>query len=338
MRLAALTLVAASLLSARVAVSAPASGADRALGDAVGKALLAEGAKLARDGKLDAARDKLEASIESDPSPEALLALADCEERLGATASAWGTYRAAQERARALGDARRTAQATSRAAALERRLSRARIIVAVAEPTFEVVLDDRTLAPEALGVAIPLDPGTHHVSVTRPGEPDIRVDFEVASDGHTQDVLVAPPAPPPPALLAALAPPERDAFEAASKLRWLPPPQADWGNPDVGDVSGPNWKKREKIALAFASTGAALTMFVTPIAIIAGVSLKQGTASDAFIYTGTGAISVGLPMLLGGYIGLQDASAHRSADAGPRLGVTPIVGRGTSGLSLGATF
>jgi hypothetical protein len=337
-RLALLALVVASLSSARVATGAPQSGAERAVGVAVGKALLAEGTKLARERTLEAAREKLEASVQSDPSPEALLALADCEERLGATASAWGTYRDAQERARALGDAWRAAQAKSRAAAVERRLSRARIVVAVGEASFEVMLDDRPLAREALGVPIPLDPGTHHVSVARKDEADLRVDFEVVGEGHTQDVLVAPPAPPPPTLLAALAARERKAFEVAAKPRWLPPHAADWGDSAVEDVPGPNWKARERVALGFASTGAALTMLVFPIALIAGISTKQGTASDAFVYTGTAAISVGLPMLIGGYIGLKDASAHLSADARPRLGVTPVVGRGGSGLSFRATF
>jgi hypothetical protein len=338
MRLAVLALVLASLSSARIAASAPPSGAERAVGVAVGKALLEEGVRLAREGRLDEAREKLEASVKSDPSPEAMLALADCEERLGATASAWGTFRDAQERARTLGDAWRAAQAKSRAAALERRLSRARIVVAVGETSFEVMLDDRPLAREALGVPIPLDPGTHRVSVARKDEADLRVDFELAGAGHTQDVLVAPPAPPPPTLLAALAARERKASEVAAKLRWLPPPTADWGDSAAEDVKGPNWKARERVALGFASTGAVLTMLVFPGVIIAGVSTKNGTASDALVYTGAAAIGVGFPMLLGGYIGLKDASAHLSADARPRLGVAPLVGRRASGLSLGATF
>src|SRR5689334_20626402 len=75
------------------------SAADKAAAEA----LFDEGVKLLQKGKYEEACKKLEASERVDSGIGTLLYLADCYEKLGKTASAWATFRAAASKAQSAG-------------------------------------------------------------------------------------------------------------------------------------------------------------------------------------------------------------------------------------------
>lgn len=190
MRLLLATPLLLSLL-APAREAAAQSGAEVAVEVAFARTLFEEATELVRQGYLWRAIPKLEASIGHDPTPAAMLALADCQRRMGATATAWGWFHRAEERARSLGDTARAAEAAEQAAAIEARIPRVKVVVAEGERPPDIRLDGRPLATSALGIAIPVDPGEHKVVATAPG----RVPFEarINADKGGGTVLVAIP-------------------------------------------------------------------------------------------------------------------------------------------------
>jgi hypothetical protein len=99
-----------------------ASAIARAEPDARADALFEQGKQLRAAGKIAEACSKFAASKELARGVGIILHLADCYERVGATASAWAEYREAAELARERGDARGDV-AERRAAALEPKLA-----------------------------------------------------------------------------------------------------------------------------------------------------------------------------------------------------------------------
>src|SRR6185436_7071846 len=73
---------------------------------AAGEALFREGRRFMKSRDFASACPKLEESLRLDPATGTLVNLADCEEQIGRTASAWQHWRAAADRLPA-GDKRR---------------------------------------------------------------------------------------------------------------------------------------------------------------------------------------------------------------------------------------
>jgi hypothetical protein len=318
MRALSASAVIAVLLAAagEAAAEPPPTGADTALQAAVGKALLEEGQKLVREDRLNDALEKLEGSVAKDASPAALLALGDCQEKLGATASAWETFRRAVARARELGDEEHAAEAADRVAELKPRLSLVKIEVTASRPQPDVTLDDRALPPARWGVLIPLDLGRHTLRATAPGKPSFTRRFEVSAEGEAKVLRVPELAPLPPVPYEAWTP------EKAPPLR---------GYTD--------WKARGQAAFAFAMTGLVLSAVVTPIVVGVGASTKDEATSDRLAIAGAVCIGTGLPMLIGGYVGAVNADKHVGEDkTRPRLDLAPVVARDHGGFSLRGTF
>jgi hypothetical protein len=96
---------------------------------AAAEALFEAGREQIASGELDEGCRKMEASQKIDPAVGTLLYLGDCQERLGRTASAWAAFREAASLARLSGQPQREEIATTRAAALEPRLSRVKVAV-----------------------------------------------------------------------------------------------------------------------------------------------------------------------------------------------------------------
>jgi hypothetical protein len=165
--------------------------------------LFDEADKLMAAGNVSAACPKYAASMKLDPQLGALLHLADCYAKNGQIASAWGSFREAEEMARNRGDERANL-AREQAAALEPRLSR--LLVTVPQeaniPGLEVRVDGAPITQGAWGVATPIDPGSHGVEARAPGYETWSSSIDVT--GETQQVKVqipiltqsAPPAPP----------------------------------------------------------------------------------------------------------------------------------------------
>jgi hypothetical protein len=161
----------------------------------------------AEAGNFAAACPKFLASQEADPKTSTLLNLANCYEKNGQTASAWGAFREAEGLARKAARADWESSARARAEAIEPKLLRLSILVPPPNRIGGLVVtrDGARLAPGEWGVAIPVDPGEHVVTASAEGRVpwESRVVVE-AGEGKSPniEVQVPPlervPAPPPP--------------------------------------------------------------------------------------------------------------------------------------------
>ena len=143
---------------------APAGAYAQERDPAAGEALFLEGRRLMKAGDVAAACAKLAESERLDPAVGTLANLADCEEQLGRTASAWQHWREAADRMPA-GDPRRV-MAGARAAALEKRLARLSVNLAPGASRDVVVFRDGVRLGEAsYGLYLPIDPGAHVVEL-----------------------------------------------------------------------------------------------------------------------------------------------------------------------------
>jgi hypothetical protein len=149
-----------------------------------GEVLFREGRRLLKAGEIEPACAKLAESHRLDPAVGTLANLAECEERLGRTASAWEHWGRVAEQLPAA-DPRRIA-AIKRAAELEKQLARLTIeldpvLVLVAPPGLAISRDGVVLGAASLGLALPLDPGPHKVTVSAPDH-----------DPETHEVVIEP--------------------------------------------------------------------------------------------------------------------------------------------------
>jgi hypothetical protein len=188
-------LLALTLMPVHVALAQPADAAADA------DARFQEGLTLMAAKSFAEACPKFEESHRLAPSAGALLNLADCDEQLGKTASAWAAFRDAAALANALGQAERAAKAERRAAGLEPKLVRVAVVVAAAVPGLVVRRNGAEVAAAGWGAALPVDPGSVTVEASAPGKKAWRTTVEATEAGTTLTVQVppladeAPPAP-----------------------------------------------------------------------------------------------------------------------------------------------
>jgi hypothetical protein len=157
--------------------------------------LFREGRHAADMGNFALACEKFEASHKAQPAPGTLLNLADCEETRGLLTRAWHDFLALAD---ALPETdERKAVALERARSLERSMPRLRVRLARASFDARVFRDGVELGEMTLGVALPVDPGQHFVTVREPGfnersytivvkrgeERDLQVEHGVLSHG-----------------------------------------------------------------------------------------------------------------------------------------------------------
>ncbi len=133
------------------------------------EALFEEGRRLLQAGRTDEACAKLAESLAQELSSGTLLNLALCHETQGKLATAWAEYRAAARLSRQQGRADRAEAADERALALEPKLPRLKLTAPRPAPNLKVVVDDDAIGEGALGLAVPLDPGTHQITASAPG-------------------------------------------------------------------------------------------------------------------------------------------------------------------------
>jgi hypothetical protein len=159
-------------------------------------ALFDDGRKLAGSKKYAEACPKFEASLRLDPGLGTLLNLSDCYEQIGRTASAWSGFRDAASQARATNQTDREKVARERAAALESKLSRVRIVVPaeLAGAALTITRDGSPLPASLVGTPIPVDPGTHTIRVAAEGKEPWETTVDVPANGKTVDVKVPVPA------------------------------------------------------------------------------------------------------------------------------------------------
>ncbi|MBX3196875.1 MAG: hypothetical protein KF894_01860 [Labilithrix sp.] len=160
----------------------------------------------AEAGNFAAACPKFLASQTADPKTSTLLNLANCYERNGQTASAWGAFREAGLLARKAARADWENIARTRAEALEPKLLRLAVVVAESSrvPGLVVTRDGARLTPGEWGVPIPVDPGEHVIAASAEGRVswETRVPVEEPSVEVTIPELERTPEPPPPPPIA----------------------------------------------------------------------------------------------------------------------------------------
>jgi hypothetical protein len=198
------------------------------LADAAGAEVLFQQAReLLEQGRTEEACVRFEESQQLDPSSGTLINLASCHEKLGKTATAWAEFLATSRLALSQGRPDRAQEADRRAADLALRLSRLTISVGSRPSGFVVTRNGTPVA--ALGVAIPVDPGSYSISAAAPGYQDWNTTIDIAGDGEEKQVEIPPlvplPKSPPSAPRAdfwAPPTPARDSRAPSSSSRSLP--------------------------------------------------------------------------------------------------------------------
>src|SRR5579871_5091612 len=143
--------------------------AQNAQDKAAAEILFEEGKELMRQKRYAAACPKFLESNRLDTGLGTMLWLADCYDKNGQSASAWGEFREAQDIAGRTHDAREKV-AKDRANKLEPTLARMAVVVPPASSATGMVVkrDGVEVGQPLWGESVPVDPGAHTVSVTAP--------------------------------------------------------------------------------------------------------------------------------------------------------------------------
>jgi hypothetical protein len=302
------------------------------------ESLYEAGKQLLLDGQCELAVGRLQASQSLDPAVGTLLLLGHCQEKLGQSASAWATFRAARSLAQNVRQPDREQIADARARALEPRLARIEIWLPsdVDTSDWSITENGRQLPRTLLGVALPVDPGPRELRVTAPGREPWTARIVIADAGATTRVRVPPlvratapePAlPPAPALAApSRSAPLRDRAEPSGNGALRAASYLGVGLGAIGLGVGASYG-----ILARGRYGDAVDECPGGVCSPRGERLRQSGDRHTTIAT-VSAIS-GAVLLAGGF-GLWLAMPKDIGDdgsAGASVGVTPI---GSDGLSL----
>ncbi len=163
--------------------------------------LFRDGRALLKRGATAAACDHFARSQRLQPKVGTLLNLADCQERLGQTASAWASFLEAKALAASTGDTRRVTEASRRAARLEASLGYLTTLVSPEGRVTGLVVrrNGVNLDAAAWDAAVPLDPGDYAIDASAPGHHPWSTSVTVIGGERAQVVvaaLVAIPGPP----------------------------------------------------------------------------------------------------------------------------------------------
>ncbi len=156
--------LASLVLSACVLASGTASADDAT---ARAEQLFQEARALVDAGRYGEACPKLAESLRLDPAVGTQFNLADCYEHVGRTATAHALFGEVARIARAAGKFEREKSARERAAALEPKLARVRIVPASPAPGQETRIDGEAVKAAADPLAV--DPGDHELTASAPG-------------------------------------------------------------------------------------------------------------------------------------------------------------------------
>ena len=159
---------AAVVLSSLVAIADPAS-ADDATDKSEAARLFEEGRTALENGQPEVACKRFEQSLRKDPrAGGTLLNLALCNERQGKVASALALFIEAYDRANEQGNIEQRKAAEQHIATLRPQVPFLVIVRAGAPHTGEkLLIDDQVIALDER--EIPIDPGTHDITLTAPG-------------------------------------------------------------------------------------------------------------------------------------------------------------------------
>jgi hypothetical protein len=297
--------------------------------------LFRQGKELMDAGDYAGAEKKLDESYRQDPSSGTILALALCQEKLGKTASAWGSYTAAALRARQDGRGDREQAATDRAAALEPTLSRLGIEVppeVASMPGLMVRKDGEVVPSAAWNSALPVDPGEVVIQVSADGKETFEITMRMGEGGDRKSLVV-------PTLAEGRRSPVGASPDRPAQLE----PSRDAGE---ADSSGGPWKT---VGLVAAGAGV-VTLGVGGFFAIRAKGLDSDSEADGHCGT-TGCDDRGYELnqdalsaarlatvlvVVGGVLGVGGASLYLLSPQPTETGLTvsPLVAGGGFGLTL----
>jgi hypothetical protein len=163
---------------ALIALHAGSARAETPMAAGVAEALFKQARADMRRGDTAAACPRFAESERIDPSNGTLLNLVLCEEKLGKVASAWLHARQLVDRLPA-GDPRLTI-AQRRVEALVGRVPKLRVQRSPsAPPGSDIELDGVAISDSSLGIELPIDPGSHHITVKAPGRNDVTTELTI---------------------------------------------------------------------------------------------------------------------------------------------------------------
>lgn len=182
---------------------------------ALARQLFADGVRAAEEHRLDEARAAFERSYALSAREVTLLNLAMVLAQSGKLVASVEAYRRFLAHADSEMEARHGADARWALAGLERRLANLTVVASSLRDGDQVRIDDTVIAREGLGLAVPIDPGTHIVEVRRGRRSCARHAIRVA-EGASADVELDATCPPSAAEAAQLAA-EAEAAAAAAR-------------------------------------------------------------------------------------------------------------------------
>ncbi|HYQ14521.1 MAG TPA: hypothetical protein VEQ58_02150 [Polyangiaceae bacterium] len=189
-----LRLVVSSSLTLSLGLSlAPSAHAEASTQEkALASRLFDEGSKLMASGQASAACGKYAESKRLDPQLGTLLYLGECYAKVGKTASAWVSFKEADDIAAQRRDPR-AAKIRERLANVEKTLSNLVIVVADDEPAdLEVRQDGALVGRAAWGTPLPIDPGEHEITATSASTKPRTVQALVEKEPRTVTVTLPP--------------------------------------------------------------------------------------------------------------------------------------------------
>ncbi|HUS33601.1 MAG TPA: hypothetical protein VMZ53_34095 [Kofleriaceae bacterium] len=161
------------------------------------EALFRQGKQLMDAGKTAEACKAFEASQKAEAAVSTLLNLANCREKNGELATAWGLFLDVARQTRAATDAagkQFNATANQRASNIEHRLSH--LTVGVSDnsklPQLEVVRDGVAVDAGSWNRRLPIDGGKHTIVARAPGHKPWTITIDVASHDDDRQVEVPP--------------------------------------------------------------------------------------------------------------------------------------------------
>lgn len=241
-RRSALVSVVASAVSSIVASAAAQQPPARPQDQPVARVLFDDARALMQRGDYGQACPKLEAASKLYAGSGVLLNLGDCYEHVGRTASAFVAFGDAAVAASRLELRDDEAEARRRQAALEPKLSRLVVRVAKEVPGLVVEDDGRPIDHPAWGIALPVDPGTHHISAEAPGRTRWSTSVDVGTTNATVTIEV----------------PELKVEQQANADAAMTPttPAVAPSSPEVKAASGSYWTVRRSFGAASTAVGA----------------------------------------------------------------------------------
>jgi hypothetical protein len=158
---------------------------------AAARALFQEGLRAAREARWEDARELSDRSYAIAPRPTTLLNLAGAQVQTGRLVAGAESYRRFLAEARGGREARYRPQAERALAETESRIGRLSIRIDGLTDSDVVMLDGEELARAALGVAVPVDPGTRTIVVRRGDGERARESVTVAEGEHREVAIDA---------------------------------------------------------------------------------------------------------------------------------------------------